>query len=223
LNKIENVTDYYLRVRGFSDILDDVVGKTAMDYFGIKSLYNDAVYANYVEGNFAECGCWVGGSSYLLASVMKPNKKLFVLDSFQGLSKPSEEDLEGLEQKYIDGLVLAEGMFKQEKDKVEQLLSPTKKNIKLIEGFYSSTLVDNIDEELDNSKFALVNIDVDLCEPYRQAIDFFYPRLSVGGIMMFDEYGFAPAKNVTTLIDKFLKTINYDGFQFCNRLSIIKR
>ena len=37
--------------------------------------------------------------------------------------------------------------------------------------------------------FCFVNVDVDLHEPTRDSIEFFYPRMVPGGVMVFDDYG----------------------------------
>jgi len=218
---ILNLKDYYEQVRSITSIYEDIIGKTCMDFQGLKTLYFDAIYASYLEGNFAECGCWRGGSSYLLANLLKPNKKLFVLDSFKGLSKPTDEDFEEVSDKIK--FSTSEGMFAISKDKVSSFLSKYGDSVKLIEGFFSDTLVTNIDQELSDSVFSLVNIDVDLCEPYRRCIEFFYPRMVSNGIMIFDEYEFHGCPNSTKVINEFLAKINYDAIRHGNRLSVIVR
>ena len=57
---------------------------------------------------------------------------------------------------------------------------------------------------LDDRTYALAHIDVDL---YRSALDcceYFYPRLTAGGVLLFDEYGFADAVGERDAVDEFL-------------------
>ncbi|MGM3941125.1 TylF/MycF family methyltransferase, partial [Salmonella sp. NW387] len=38
-------------------------------------------------------------------------------------------------------------------------------------------------------RYCFVHVDVDLYQPTRDSIQFFYPRMVPGGIMLFDDYG----------------------------------
>lgn len=63
------------------------------------SLYNAIQYiVKYdIPGDIVECGVWRGGSSMLCAltlNLLGDNKrKLFLYDTYKGLTKPSEKDL----------------------------------------------------------------------------------------------------------------------------------
>ena len=41
---------------------------------------------------------------------------------------------------------------------------------------------------VENNKFSLIHIDVDLYEPTLKSLEFFYPRLVEGGIIVCDDY-----------------------------------
>ena len=41
---------------------------------------------------------------------------------------------------------------------------------------------------LENETFALVNIDADLYNPVKAGLEFFYPRMSPGGIILIHDY-----------------------------------
>ena len=43
-------------------------------------------------------------------------------------------------------------------------------------------------KEVENCKFSFVHIDVDLFEPTLNSLEFFFPRLSDGGIIVCDDY-----------------------------------
>ncbi|HSV10124.1 MAG TPA: TylF/MycF/NovP-related O-methyltransferase, partial [Hanamia sp.] len=59
------------------------------------SLYQsiDYIFKNDIEGDFVECGVWKGGSSMLMAMMLKQhgmtNKKLYLYDTFEGMSEPT--------------------------------------------------------------------------------------------------------------------------------------
>jgi hypothetical protein len=58
-------------------------------------------------------------------------------------------------------------------------------------------------EPAKDARFALVHIDVDLYDPTRDACEFFYPRLATGGVMVFDDHGFASCPGATKAIDEY--------------------
>jgi len=53
-------------------------------------------------------------------------------------------------------------------------------------------------------RFAFVHIDVDLYEPTRDSLAFFYPRMSAGGIVVCDDYGFTSCPGATRAVDEYL-------------------
>ncbi len=44
--------------------------------------------------------------------------------------------------------------------------------------------------EIQDLRFSLVNLDLDIYQPTADALNFFYPRLESGGIIWLDDYGF---------------------------------
>jgi hypothetical protein len=54
------------------------------------------IIANKIEGDLAECGVWKGGSSMLMALMLKRHgimdKKIHLYDTFEGMSEPSSID-----------------------------------------------------------------------------------------------------------------------------------
>jgi hypothetical protein len=55
------------------------------------------VLENNLEGDFVECGVWRGGNSIIAAGMFKlynSNKKVYLYDTFQGMTAPTEADIE---------------------------------------------------------------------------------------------------------------------------------
>ncbi len=52
-------------------------------------------------------------------------------------------------------------------------------------------------------RFAFVHIDVDLHEPTMDSVEFFYPRLAPGGILLCDDYAIGTCVGATEAIDDF--------------------
>ena len=59
-------------------------------------------------------------------------------------------------------------------------------------------------QDVDDRKFSFVHIDVDLTEPTRESLAFFYPRMVPGGIIVCDDYGQSTSPGATQAVDRFL-------------------
>ena len=62
--------------------------------------------------------------------------------------------------------------------------------------------------EVESKTFSFVHIDVDMYEPIRDSILFFYPRMKKGGIIVFDDYGFLGFPGAKPAVDEFFKDKN---------------
>jgi O-methyltransferase len=150
-----------------------------------------ARYASYLTGDFAECGVFKGGTALLLARVLKntDNKRLYLFDSFQGLPKPNEEkDPWFSEGEFTFGSIEA----------VEDLLSDFRTIIDIRCGWLPETF-----RGLENNRYAFVHLDLDLYQSNLDCCNYFYPRLLAGGVLLFDEYGFAAARGEKDAVDEF--------------------
>lgn len=159
------------------------------------NFYNIAKSVRNVPGDLAECGVFHGGSSHLmLMATMDTQKHLHGFDSFEGLSEPSEIDL-----------VSKDYTFKWKKHDMRFDINQTHANLKQHQGrytLYKGWIPDRFTEVADKA-FSLVHIDVDLYEPTLAALEFFYSRLSPGGIIVCDDYGFESCPGARKAMDEF--------------------
>lgn len=144
-----------------------------------------------VCGETAEIGCWRGAMSYLICeSNQNTGKHHHIFDSFEGLSEPLE----------VDGLHWSSGdMFAP-----EELVS---KNLRKFQGLYSTYKgwVPTRFSEVSDKMFSFVHIDVDLYQPTLDSMKFFFPRLSNGGLLVCDDYGFTSCKGATQAVNEYLQ------------------
>jgi predicted O-methyltransferase YrrM len=126
-----------------------------------------------VKGNIAEVGVFRGGSARII-SELKGNRKLFLFDTFEGLPELNQFDTSNEFHK---------GQFKETSyDAVKKLLEPYD-GIAIHKGYFPDTA-----GPVENETFSLVHLDVDLHESTKNALAFFYPRLSKGGIIISHDY-----------------------------------
>ena len=125
-----------------------------------------------VEGAIAELGVYKGGSAKLICE-HKGDKWLHLFDTFlEGLPTPSAHDTGGLKKGDFSTSLAGVKEYLKEYEKV----------------YYHMGLFPETTKGLEDMSFSLVNIDADLYQSTKDAIEFFYPRMSRGGIMLFHDY-----------------------------------
>ncbi len=145
-----------------------------------------------VPGDTAECGVFRGASSYIMCRLNQMNttqKRMHLLfDSFEGLSEPEP----------VDGKHWKKGDLACGEDAVRARLSEFKNLL-----FYKGWIPERFPEAAER-KFAFIHVDVDIHQPTRDCIAFFYPRMQTGGIVLCDDYGFTSCPGATRACDEFL-------------------
>ena len=93
------------------------------------------------------------------------------------------------------------------KEKLHESLDKRNLNnaIELIEGDITKT-VPNYVEENPALKISLLNLDTDVYEPAVTALEYLFPRVCNGGVIIVDNYGQVPGE--TKVIDEYFKN-NY--------------
>ena len=144
-----------------------------------------------VPGDTAECGVYLGASSYLIGTANGRSRfprDHFMFDSFEGLSDPKPED----------GEHWSRGDLACQLDQVREHLRPLQR-LHFHRGWIPKEF-----HHVENRQFALVHVDVDLYEPTRDSLAFFYPRLNDGGILVCDDYMYNNCPGATKACDEFL-------------------
>ena len=59
--------------------------------------------------------------------------------------------------------------------------------------------------EIANLTFCFVHIDVDLYQPTKDSVDFFFPRLEKGGMLICDDYGFTTCPGARAAMDEYFE------------------
>jgi len=65
----------------------------------------------------------------------------------------------------------------------------------------------SIPPELHASRFCLAHIDCDLYEPAKAALEFFYPRLSPGGLLIVHDYANPYWQGIKSAVDEYCRQI----------------
>jgi hypothetical protein len=146
----------------------------------------------HLPGDTAECGVFRGATSYLICCANEESqagdKTHHLFDSFEGLSEPCP----------ADGVHWSKGDLKCGIEQVQKALSHLAKL-----RFHPGWIPDRF-QDVEGRKFSFVHIDVDLTEPTRESLAFFYPRMEPGGIIVCDDYGQSTSPGATQAVDRFL-------------------
>ena len=156
------------------------------------------VTAEGITGDFVECGVWRGGSVMAMAGELlrlgETDRRIWLYDTFTGMTSPTEADVEA------DSGLSASRLLSQTpvgdgdnvwcvagREDVESNISSIGypfDMFTLVEGDVSQTLTTSAPERL-----AILRLDTDWYASTAQSLEILYPRLTVGGVCILDDYG----------------------------------
>lgn len=152
-----------------------------------------------LPGDTAECGVLDGASSYLICSARQActSATHHAFDSFEGLSTPEPEDRPSSPM-----------AFQWSSGDLSVTLEDAMGKLRCFDNirYYKGWIPDRF-EEVAGHRFSFVHIDVDLYQPTRDSIEFFYPRLVPGGILLCDDYGYHTCPGARKAFDDFVANI----------------
>jgi O-methyltransferase len=164
---------------------------TAHTMIGMKRLDNieycvSEILLTDVPGDFIECGVWRGGAAIFMQGLLKytgKDRKVFVADSFEGLPAPDEkypDDSGDIHYQHGDVLAIPLKEVKANFRKYDLL----DENVVFIKGWFKDSL-----PAAPIDKLALLRIDADMYGSTMEVLEILYPKLSVGGYVIIDDYG----------------------------------
>jgi hypothetical protein len=161
------------------------------------------VLQNNLDGDFVECGVWRGGNSIIAAGIFKMYnscKKVYLYDTFQGMTAPTEVDTRLGE----DGSAAKEALDTTELDKNKKwtmniwcyasiddvkanfsTLDLLSENVVFVQGDILKTLDTTIPD-----KISVLRLDTDWYESTKKEMDVLYERIVRNGVLMVDDYGY---------------------------------
>ena len=140
-----------------------------------------------LDGEVWECGVYRGGTAMLLASrLAAAGQTLRLFDTFAGM--PETDPVRDIHEA---------GDFSDTSD--QAVRSRVKGDfVRLHAGLIPDTF-----RGLESSRIAFAHVDVDIYSAVRACCEFIFPRLVVGGVMVFDDYGFASCPGARSAVDEF--------------------
>ena len=148
-------------------------------------LYRLVAMTESVPGAVVECGVGQGWSLLSLALALRDRhsaRSLWGFDSFEGFPSVSAADQSTRNARAGDYAVpMSVVMQRLRASGLDELY--LRGALTLVKGPFTETL-----RHPEPARISLLNLDVDLYESYRTCLEALWPRLTVGGIVTFDEY-----------------------------------
>lgn len=145
-----------------------------------------------VEGDFAELGVYQGTTASIIAHYAKKgSRNLFLFDTFEGFDRRDLVDIDAPETSdFSDTSHAAVSKFVGHEDVCKYCV-----------GYFPESVTD----EVRNRSFAFVHLDCDLYKPMNDALRFFWPRLSSGGLLFLHDYSSGHWEGAKKAVDEFCR------------------
>jgi len=189
----------------FIQMLYKIKGKTLVDKYCLYELWSLAGQLAKIPGDVIEVGTWKGGSGCLIASRFAKESidvTSYLCDTFVGVVKAGEKDSFYKNGEHADSCV----------EEVEALAETLKvrDSIKILKGVFP----DETGTELEDKKFRLCHIDVDTYQGTKEVTEWVWDRLSIGGVIVYDDCGSQRCPGVSRFINEQIH--NTDRFTIYN-------
>lgn len=201
----------------FQEVYRVVAENTQVDVTRCYELWTLLPQTAHLPGTVLEVGVWRGGTGALLAARaaspargvgdgwsvdpgagdhgtpagdprvdMDTHRTVYLADTFRGVVKagPKDDYYRGGEHADASAAVVSALVSSLGLD-----------NVRILEGVFPEDTADQIADEM----VRFCHIDVDVYQSAKDVLDWVWPRMPVGGIVVYDDYGFYGCEGVTAL------------------------
>jgi len=174
------------------------------------------VSARGLAGDIVECGVWMGGNCMLAALALQDlgdaGRRIWLYDTFEGMARPSSRDVRHDGQ---DASALWEPQRTGEQAStwwsapVEAVCSNMASTgypgsaVEIVKGRVQDTIPGRIPQSI-----AVLRLDTDWYESTRHEMIHLFPRLSPGGVLILDDYGWW--RGSRQAVDEMLVEMGFD-------------
>lgn len=194
----------WLQDDDFLKIYEAIKGHTLVDIYRCYELWQISKRLQNIDASIIEVGVWRGGTATLLAKANNNNTTIFLCDTFEGVAKAGEKDNQYKGGEHADTSI----------EIVERLLAGQDiNNYQILQGIFP----DNNAEKIAGETFKICHIDVDVYESAKDIFNWVWSKMIVGGVVVFDDYGFAACAGITQLVNEL--AANYSNAFFVHNIN----
>jgi len=147
------------------------------------------------EGDFLEAGVYRGGTARLIRNILTSSQRqesgslrhLHLFDTFEGMPEVDTSRDMHRSQDFIDTNLESVSAFVGAEDWIH----------------YHKGIIPETFASLGSLRLAFAHVDVDIYKSVLDCCEFIYPRLSSGGILLFDDYGAPSCPGARAAVDRF--------------------
>lgn len=176
----------------FNAALEFVRHNTMVDHYRLYELWQLAGQTVDLKGDILEVGVWRGGSGCLMAKrlqLLHASKTVFLCDTFAGVVKTGQRDTVYRDGEHSDTST----------DFVSALAADLNlSNVEMLVGIFP----DDTGHQVEDRQFSICHIDVDVYQSAADILDWVWPRLTRGGIVVYDDYGFDRCGGITRHVNE---------------------
>jgi hypothetical protein len=168
-----------------------------------------------IPGDFVECGVWRGGSAmamaYQLLDLGVCDKRIWLYDTFSGMTTPTAKDVEADSGKSAS-VLLAE-TEKTEGNNIWCLAAKENVSANVYSTGYPRDMFQFVQGDIIETlqyyvpdQIALLRLDTDWYESTKRELEILFPRLVAGGVCIIDDYGHW--RGARKAVDEYFKANN---------------
>jgi len=177
----------------FRECYEQIKDHTLVDKYRCYELWNLVEQVAPLEGALMEVGVWRGGSGALIAEQAKTHgiqDPVYLCDTFTGVVKAGENDSAYRGGEHAD----------TDRSIVEKLTSQTfdLPNVRILQGMFP----EETGVEAEASSFRFCHIDVDVYQSAKDVLNWVWPKLVPGGIVVYDDYAFPSTTGITKHVEE---------------------
>jgi O-methyltransferase len=177
----------------FNRVYDLVKNNTLVDRYRCYELWQLVGEMTKIEnGDLIEIGTWRGGTGALIGRKCQIERipgVLYLCDTFAGVVKAGP-----LDATYFGG----EHADTTKQAVLDLIDSLGLDRVRILQG----TFPDESAAPLADARFRFCHIDVDVYESAKEIVDWIWPRLVPGGIIVYDDYGFHCCVGITRFVNE---------------------
>jgi O-methyltransferase len=176
----------------FIEVYNQIKNNTLVDIYRCYELWQlvDETYG--LEGAIIEIGVWRGGTGALIAKraeLLGITQRVYLCDTFTGVVKAGESDSFYKGGEHSD-------TSKSAADALINKLGLS--NAEILAGIFP----EDTSEMVVDETFRFCHIDVDVFQSAKDIVGWIWDKLAVGGIIVFDDYGFKSCGGITKFVNQ---------------------
>lgn len=198
INNKQKIVELSEKDKSLIEIIEKYTMTTRIRIFNLLQALRHLKEKN-IEGDYVECGVWKGGNILLFKKFLNneetQNRNIYAYDTFEGMTDPDENDFEistNIESKNL----LEKDNYKKTNTWGICSLEDVKKNILTNKSdlehinFVKGDVLKTLNNENNiPKKISLLRLDTDWYQSTKKELEVLYERVSVGGIIIIDDYG----------------------------------